>query len=139
MDYNWTLPVAQVRIACPTDKLQEITRFYCEDLGLHKIGAFEKHNGYDGIMVGLLGYSYHLEFTQHEAGSPCPASTKDNLLMLYIPELSIIKAIVKRLSEMGYPEAEPENPYWHEKGAVTIVDPDGWRLALMPTTGIGPT
>ena len=88
-------------------------------------------------MIGLPGYSYHLEFTQHENGSPCPAPTNDNLLVLYIPDEQSIKTIVTRLAKMGYPEVEPENPYWNEKGAVTIADPDGWRVVLMPTNGIG--
>ncbi|HEY4652519.1 MAG TPA: VOC family protein [Pontibacter sp.] len=138
MHGSWNIPVAQVRIARPTDKLQEVARFYCEGIGLEKLGSFEKHNGYDGIMVGLPGYTYHLEFTQHEAGSPCPAPTKDNLLVLYLPDEQSIRTIAKRLAGMGYPEVAPENPYWHEKGAVTIADPDGWRLVLMPTAGIGP-
>lgn len=37
--------------------------------------------------------------------------------------------------QMGYPEVEPENLYWTEKG-ITIEDPDGWRLILMNTEGI---
>ncbi len=36
---------------------------------------------------------------------------------------------------MGYPEVEPENLYWKEKG-VTIEDPDGWRIVLMNTEGV---
>lgn len=130
------LQVAQVRIARPTDKLQEVVRFYCQGLGLRRLGGFENHNGYDGVMVGLPGLGYHLEFTQHQHGSPCPAPTKDNLLVLYIPDLQSINTVVERLGSMGYPAVEPENPYWKDKGAITIQDPDGWRLVLMPTEGI---
>jgi catechol 2,3-dioxygenase-like lactoylglutathione lyase family enzyme len=131
------LPVAQVRIARPTDKLQEVERFYCQGLGLRKLGSFENHNGYDGIMLGLPGFPYHLEFTQHESGSPCPAPSKDNLLVLYIPDEESISHTVQRLAQIGHPEVEPENPYWKGKGAITVEDPDGWRLVLMPTKGIG--
>ncbi|PRY13651.1 glyoxalase/bleomycin resistance protein/dioxygenase superfamily protein [Pontibacter ummariensis] len=136
-DWPEGLPVAQVRIARPTDKLQETARFYCEGVGLQKLGSFAQHKGYDGIMIGLPGLPYHLEFTQHEAGSPCPAPSKDNLLVLYIPDKESIGTVTKRLMQMGYPEVAPENPYWKEKGAVTVEDPDGWRLVLMPTAGIG--
>ena len=138
MKEHWSddLPVAQVRIARPTDKLKELEIFYCHGLGLRKLGSFEKHKGYDGFMAGLPGFGYHLEFTQHEAGSPCPAPSQDNLLVLYIPDQQKIRTIVERLNRMGYPEVAPENPYWKEKGAVTIEDPDGWRLVLMPTAGI---
>ncbi|GAB3198024.1 hypothetical protein ABID22_000674 [Pontibacter aydingkolensis] len=130
------LPVAQVRIARPTAKLQELEYFYCEGIGLQKLGSFENHNGYDGLMIGLPGYSYHLEFTQHKAGSPCPAPSKDNLLVLYIPDRESIKRITNRLLNLGYPEVPPENPYWQTKHAVTVEDPDGWRVVLMPAAGI---
>lgn len=42
MEQQWTneLAVAQVRVARPTDQLQEIERFYCEGVGLKKIGSF---------------------------------------------------------------------------------------------------
>lgn len=86
-------------------------------------------------MIGLPNANYHLEFTEHEEGSPCPAPTKDNLLVLYIPNLETIHTIAERLASMGYAEVEPENPYWQEKG-VTIADPDGWRIVLMNTNGI---
>ena len=138
MKESWpeALPVAQVRIARPTDKLQEVVRFYCQGLGLRRLRGFENHNGYDGVMLGLPGLGYHLEFTQHQHGSPCPAPTKDNLLVLYIPDKQSINSVAERLASMGYPAVEPENPYWKEKGATTIEDPDGWRLVLMPTRGI---
>jgi hypothetical protein len=138
MQEQWPeeLPVVQVRFARPTDRLQEVERFYCEGIGLKKLGEFKGHKGYDGIMIGLPGLAYHLEFTQHEQGGPCPAPSKDNLLVLYLPDQARIQAIVQRLTQLGYPEVEPENPYWREKGAVTIADPDGWRLVLMPSAGI---
>lgn len=129
---EWTedLPVAQVRIARPTDKLYEILRFYTEGLGLKRIGGFKGHEGYDGEMLGLPGVSYHLEFTQHENGSPCPAPSKDNLLVFYIPDPDVVDQITGRLLTMGYPPVSPENPYWEEDG-ITIEDPDGWRVVLM--------
>lgn len=124
------LPVAQLRFARPTDKLREVIRFYCEGLGLRPLGSFENHAGYSGIMLGLPGSSVHLEFTEHEEGSPCPAPTKDNLLVLYIPDRSALERIVSRMASMGYASVPPENPYWEQKG-VTIEDPDGWRVVLM--------
>jgi hypothetical protein len=130
------LPIAQIRIARPTDKLSEVQHFYCEGIGFKKLGGFENHNGYDGIMIGMPGNTYHLEFTQHEAGSPCPAPTKDNLLVLYIPNQESINKITRRLQQMGYPKVQPENVYWKDKQAITIEDPDGWRIVLMPTAGI---
>jgi len=130
------LPVTQVRIARPTDKLEAIVRFYTEGLGLRHLGGFEGHAGYDGVFLGLPGFGVHLEFTRHEAGSACPAPTRDNLLVLYVPEVAAREALVARLTALGYPPVEPENPYWAQQG-VTIEDPDGWRVVLQGTRGLG--
>lgn len=138
MENTWPneMQVAQVRIARPTDQLEKVVEFYCEGLGLKKIGSFEKHDGYDGVMIGLPGFNYHLEFTRHIEGSPCPAPTKDNLLVFYISNKEIINSIVTRLKEMGNAPVSSENPYW-DKSGITIEDPDGWRVVLMNTAGIG--
>ncbi|KEZ50879.1 VOC family protein [Metabacillus indicus] len=125
----------QVRVARPTNNLQQIVRFYGEGLGLKQIGQFQNHEGYDGVMFGIPDASYHLEFTQHIDGSPCPAPTKDNLLVFYIPNKGEIQRLHSHLKTMGYKTVEPENPYWKESG-VTIEDPDGWRIVLMCTKGI---
>ncbi|WP_446225406.1 hypothetical protein ACTWPB_10055 [Nocardia sp. IBHARD005] len=55
-----SLPVAQVRIARPTDRLDEVVRFYVDGLGLRELHRFENHAGYDGVMVGLPGTDYHV-------------------------------------------------------------------------------
>lgn len=125
--------VAQVRIARPTDRLEEVVRFYHEGLGLPVIGSFSGHEGYDGVMLGLPGASYHLEFTRHVAGSPGAAPSRDNLLVFYIPDGVVRGEVVRRLGAMGFPEVEPENPYWKGRG-VTIADPDGWRVVLFEGT-----
>lgn len=122
-------PVAQIRIARPTDKLEEVVRFYREGLGLKVLGSFSGHEGYDGVMLGLPDAGVHLEFTRHAAGSPGQAPSRDNLLVLYIPERAAIARIRERLAAMGYPEVEPENPYWKGR-STTIADPDGWRVVL---------
>lgn len=137
MNDQWpdALPVAQVRIARPTDRLEEVVRFYSEGLGLKVIGSFEAHAGYSGVMLGLPGAWYHLEFTTHEDGSPCPAPTKDNLLVFYITDSHAIDRMVAKLNGMGYSPVAPENPYWESRGK-TFEDPDGWRVVLMNTSGI---
>lgn len=129
------LPFVQFRIARPTNQLSELERFYCEGLGLKKIGEFQGHLGYNGIMIGLPDANYHLEFTEHVDGSPCPAPTDDNLLVFYIPDVAQIQSAQLRLEKLGYKAVPPENIYWEEKG-ITIADPDGWRIVLMNTVGI---
>ncbi len=129
MNFN-DFTAAQIRIARPTDKFEEVIDFYENGLGLKRIGDFQGHRGYEGVILGLPDVHYHLEFTRHIDGSPCPAPTKDNLLVFYIKNKMEIETVARRLEKMGYPEVEPENPYWEEIG-VTIEDPDGWRIVLM--------
>lgn len=129
------LPAVQVRIARPTDQLEAVVRFYHEGLSLPIVGGFTGHDGYDGVMIGLPDRANHLEFTRHVEGSPCPAPSKDNLLIFYLPDSAVIAAIVERLIAMGHHPVEPENPYWRTHGT-TIEDPDGWRIVLMQTNGI---
>lgn len=130
MNTNKTdFPAVQFRIARPTDKLTKVVEFYEDGLGLRKLYSFTNHEGYDGVLLGLPNGQYHLEFTSHKNGTPCSAPTKDNLLVLYIPEQEKIVEIKNRLARLGYNEVEPENPYWKGK-SVTIEDPDGWRVVL---------
>lgn len=139
MNKEWPerLPVVQVRVARPTSRLQELKKFYCEGIGLEVIGSFEGHAGYSGIMLGLPGNDYHLEFTEHAAarGVAYPPPGADNLLVLYIPDRAAIERIAARLAALGYEAVAPENSYWNERG-LTIPDPDGWRVVLMNTAGI---
>lgn len=127
--------VSQVRIARPTDRLEEVITFYRDGLGLRELGRFCDHDGYDGVMLGLPQATYHLEFTQHRAGSPCPAPSADNLLVLYIPDSDERGGLQRRLESMGYRAVDPANPYWRGK-SVTFEDPDGWRAVLCGAPGI---
>lgn len=126
-------PVAQIRVARPTDRLEEIVRFYGDGLGLPKLGEFTGHAGYDGVMFGMPDASVHLEFTRHVDGSPGAAPSRDNLLVLYMPDPAARARAVQRLAALGYPEVEPENPYWRDR-SVTVADPDGWRVVLFAGT-----
>lgn len=129
------MPVAQVRVARPTAKFREVVTFYRDGLGLKEIGSFTGHAGYSGVMLGLPGHRYHLEFTEHEEPLPCPAPSKDNLLVFYLPRRAAIERIVRRLQTLGHTPVPPENPYWRERG-LTFEDPEGWRVVLMNTGGI---
>src|SRR5215469_5616048 len=96
------LPVRSVRIARPTDQLDEVVRFYTEGLGLSELGRFDGHAGYRGVLLGLPGAEYHLEFTQHDQGSPGPAPSRDNLLVLYFDDLTQVEQVAARLATLGH-------------------------------------
>jgi ribosomal protein S18 acetylase RimI-like enzyme len=126
------LSARHVRIARPTDQLDEVVRFYRQGLGLPEIGRFDGHAGYRGVLLGLPGTQYHLEFTQHDHGSPGQAPSRDNLLVLYLDDQAQAERAAARLAALGYPRVEAENPYWTDNGAITVEDPDHWRVVLMP-------
>ncbi len=77
-------PYTQIRIALPTDQLDRLLEFYTKGLDLNQIGHFRDREGFSGIVLGMPTESYHLEFTQHNDGSPCHALTRDNLLVFYL-------------------------------------------------------
>ncbi len=125
-DRDW--PVAAVRFARPTDRLEDVLRFYEAGLGLRRIDSFEDHAGYSGVMLGLPGEEVHLELTTHAEGSPGPAPTRDNLLVLYMTDRGAIAEIESRMRALAHDPVEPENPYWSDD--LTFEDPDGWRVVL---------
>lgn len=113
-----------------------MVRFYRDGLGLPVLSTFSGHAGYSGVMLGLPDRAVHLEITEHEHGSPCPAPTKDNLLVLYVPDRGALDEMLTRMLRAGYSSVPPENPYWLAHGT-TFEDPDGWRVVLMNTAGLG--
>lgn len=126
--------VAQVRIARPTDRLDEIEAFYHRAIGLPKIVSWRDavdgdHAGYDGLILGMPDGRYHLEFTHHRDGSPCPAPSRDNLLVFYFSQADAIARLVARVHAYDHREVEPENPWWRQDGH-TFADPDGWRVVF---------
>lgn len=50
-----------LRVARPTDRLAQVVHFYTKGLGLQIIDYFENHAGFDGVMVGIPGESYHFD------------------------------------------------------------------------------
>jgi catechol 2,3-dioxygenase-like lactoylglutathione lyase family enzyme len=118
-----------LRVARPTDHLDEVVRFYSEGLGLVVLGSFEDHDGFDGVMLGVPGALHHLEFTRKRGHQTGPAPSEDNLLVFYVPDRQEWLSAVNRMASAGYQPVRSFNPYWDKHGR-TYEDPDGYRVVL---------
>ncbi len=121
--------VPKLRVARPTDRLEEVLRFYEQGLGLTVLYRFENHDGFDGVMLGLPGAPYHFEFTRARGHTAGEAPTKDNLLVFYLPDRAEWELAVSAMREAGYQPIPAFNPYWDRAG-LTFEDPDGYRVVL---------
>ena len=124
------MPRMRVRFARHTERLAEVVRFYGDGLGLPELGRFEDHDGYSGVFFALPGSSAQLEFTSggtHEAPSPHP----ETLLVLYLGDT---ESVEKRCRSVRTEPIASANPYWNAHG-VTLADPDGFRVVLVPEPG----
>jgi len=122
-----------LRIARPTDHLEQVVRFYIDGLGWMILDSFQDHEGFDGVMVGLPGAPFHLEFT-HRPGDPVGrAPTEDHLLVFYLPDREEWQGSVDRMQAAGYLPVSSSNPYWDRDG-LTFEDPDGYRVVLENST-----
>ena len=122
-------PGIKMRIARPTDRLDEIVKFYRDGLSFQVLGSFEDHDGFDGVMLGQPGQQYHLEFTTKRGHSVGRAPTLDNLLVFYLPDIDQWNAAIERMRSCGYEPVESFNPYWDKQGK-TFEDADGYRVVL---------
>jgi len=118
-----------LRVARPTDHLDEVLRFYMDGVGLTRLGEFEDHEGFDGVMLGVPGAPYHLEFTRKRGHVAGRAPTADNLLVFYLPDAPQWQEAVDRMMAAGYAPVASFNPYWDRAGR-TFEDPDGYRVVL---------
>ena len=114
--------VMQVRIARQTAQLADVVAFY-EGLGLPRIGSFEDHEGFTGVMLGIPGTGAHLELVTGGDHAP-PSPHPESLLVLYLGS----RAEVDRRAQ-GLQVVASANPYWDRCG-VTVTDPDGFRVVL---------
>src|ERR1041385_778790 len=113
----------KLRVARPTDQLEEVVRFYSEGVGLKILGSFQDHDDFDGVILGGAADAYHFEFTHKRGHAVGRAPTQDNLLVLYFPELNDWNAAIKRMIAAGYNAVSSFNPYWDRHGK-TFEDPD---------------
>ena len=123
------MKVQAFRVARPSDDLDAVVRFYRDGVGLEVIASFDHHDGFDGVMLGLAGSSYHLEFTKNTKHPAGRAPSPDNLLIFYIPDRPTWDAAIRRMKDTGYDTVKSFNPFWDHLG-VTFEDPDGYRVVF---------
>lgn len=123
------MPSTVLRVARPTNDLHKVTDFYTRGLGFEVLASFEKHAGFDGVIVGRRGCCWHIEFTHQHGVSVDRAPSTEHLLVLYLPEHHEWNAAVERLEAFGVTACAAENPYWDRQGK-TFEDPDGYRIVL---------
>ena len=114
------------RVAVVVADLDAARRFYVDGLGLPVVGAFEDHDGWWGVIVGLPDPTHQLELTWHRDATPSPGGP-DDLLVLGFADRAAARAARARVPEAV--ETRPDNPWWWDRG-VTLLDPDGRRVVL---------
>jgi catechol 2,3-dioxygenase-like lactoylglutathione lyase family enzyme len=118
-----------LRIARPVTNVARAADMYCRGLGLQVLGSFDDHEGFDGVMVGVKGAGFHIEFTRSRGHPVAPAPTPEDLLVFYLPDLDEWQAACERTVAAGFRPIASFNPYWDRQGR-TFEDADGYRVVL---------
>lgn len=119
-----------VRVARPSRDLRAAAAFYRDALGLPELGSFEDHDGFTGLILGLPDASRQLELVAAPDAEPVPSA--EDQLVLYLGSPERVEDAATRIRAAGHAPSSSPNPYWAEVGAVSFVDPDGYRLVLSP-------
>lgn len=128
MSQGYDIWTPTLRIARPTDDIDALLPFYVDGLGFQILTRFEDRD-FAGIVLGHPGQAYHLEFTHQKGHRAGRAPTKDNLLVLYLPQRLAYQAAIGAMVEAGFKPVLSINPYWEQYGK-TFEDPDGYRVVL---------
>lgn len=124
------IPIDSVmRVARPTDNLEQTTKMYADGLGFEVLGGFDGHGDFSGRMLGHPKHHYHLEFTTHSKDKAGRAPTLENMLVYYVPDDIEFAEAIDRISSAGFKKVDSFNPYW-EGGAQTFEDLDGYRVVI---------
>lgn len=116
------------RFARHTNDLEQIKSFYIAILGFELLGAFENHNGYDGVFIGKSNENWHLEFTKTKEVI-CFDFKEDDTLVFYPESKMEFDLLINQLQSHEIEFIKAKNPYWNENGKM-ILDPDGYRILI---------
>jgi len=125
----------KLRVVRPTERLDEVVRFYQNGLGLELIAAFDDQDMFSGRILSHPQAPWHLAFTYYRDLKAERAPTQHNLLVVYLPDRAEWKTAVERMRMSGYSPVSSFSPYWDRDG-VTFEDPDGYRVVLQNTAWV---
>lgn len=117
-----------IRIARPSDNIDNLKKFYIDGLGFCTISEFDL-DGYRGIILGHKDHGYHLEFIQEYGVHYGKAPSHEHLLVFYFSDTNAWHAAIARMERIDVLPVESHNPYWIKSG-VTYEDADGYRVVL---------
>jgi catechol 2,3-dioxygenase-like lactoylglutathione lyase family enzyme len=117
------------RSARPTNDLRAIERFYVDALGCARLGSFEGHEGFDGLIFGTPDGAWQVEFLRERGVIAPSAPTHEHLLVFYVADRAALAARDAAMRAAGHCPVEPHNPYWLRHG-VTFADPEGYRVVI---------
>ena len=118
-----------LRLARPTDRLEQLESMYRDGLGFEVLASWRDHEGIDGAVLGHRDLGYQIEFTQEKHNRVGGAPTKDHLLVFYILDSVAWHDACERMRNAGFAVVKSANPYW-DRGGRTFEDPDGYRVVL---------
>jgi hypothetical protein len=118
-----------VRLARPVINLARTETMYRQGFSWVRLGYFEDHEGFDGVMLGMLNEAFHLEFTCRRSHPIKPTPTPEDLLVIYLPERAEWEQRCAALLGAGFREVEPINPYWSREGR-SFQDHDGYGIVI---------
>lgn len=116
------------RVARHTNRLEQLTDFYVNTIGLSFLGEFKNHSGYDGVFIGRNDSDWHLEFTQ--TSEPVDhIFNPDDILVFYPESQSEYNDLLERINNSKVDKPLAKNPYWKVNG-ITLLDPDGYTVVI---------
>ena len=118
-----------MRVARPSRDLAATEVFYRQALGMERLGGFEDHDGFDGVMLGFAGGTHHLEFTLHRHSPVKPQPTPEDVIVFYIHNRNEWKQAIEKIESRGHKAVPSHNPFWDKNGK-TFLDPDGYRIVI---------
>ncbi len=121
--------ISHFRIARPVTNLTRTEAMYRDGLGLVRLGHFDDHEGFDGVMLGEAGGTFHFEFTCCRSHPVKPTPTPEDLLVFYVPDREDWGRRCESMTAAGFKRVTSLNPYWDRDGCV-FEDPDGYRVVV---------